>query len=294
MRSMLLMVAAGLLTGAAPAKKLPTPNDVVAGAPASAWRTIAADDLLVMDLANGGRVVVQLAPGFAPVHVANIRALARANYWAGARVYRVQDNYVAQWGQNESDKPWPAGVTAKPPAEYTRPLKGLTITPLGYADPYAPSVGFADGWPVAYSPKAGWADLTHCYGYVGVGRDLSPDTGTGGELYAVIGQAPRHLDRNIAIVGRVIDGIDRLSSLPRGTEALGFYKDKAQYAPIVGLRLASQMPPGERPSYQYMESGSAAFAAYVRVRANRKDDFYIRPAGGVDVCNVQVPVRKKA
>jgi peptidylprolyl isomerase len=294
MRSMLLMVAAGLLTGAAPAKKLPTPNDVVAGAPASAWRTIPADDLLVMDLANGGRVVVQLAPGFAPVHVANIRALARANYWAGATVYRVQDNYVAQWGQNESDKPWPAGVTPKPPAEYTRPLKGLTITPLGYADPYAPSVGFADGWPVAYSPKAGWADLTHCYGYVGVGRDLSPDTGTGGELYAVIGQAPRHLDRNIAIVGRVIDGIDRLSSLPRGTEALGFYKDKAQYAPIVGLRLASQMPPGERPSYQYMESGSAAFAAYVRVRANRKDDFYIRPAGGVDVCNVQVPVRKKA
>ena len=288
MRSMLLMVAAGLLTGAAPAKKLPTPNDVVAGAPASAWRTIPADDLLVMDLANGGRVVVQLAPGFAPVHVANIQALARANYWSGATVYRVQDNYVAQWGQNES------GVTPKPPAEYTRPLKGLAMTPLGYADPYAPSVGFADGWPVAYSPKAGWADLTHCYGYVGVGRDLSPDTGTGGELYAVIGHAPRHLDRNIAIVGRVIDGIDRLSSLPRGTEALGFYKDKAQYTPITRLQLASQMPPGERPSYEYMDTRSAAFVTYVRVRANRKDDFYIRPAGGVDVCNVQVPVRKKA
>jgi peptidylprolyl isomerase len=185
-------------------------------------------------------------------------------------------------------------VTPKPPAEYTRPLKGLAMTPLGYADPYAPSVGFADGWPVAYSPKAGWADLTHCYGYVGVGRDLSPDTGTGGELYAVIGHAPRHLDRNIAIVGRVIDGIDRLSSLPRGTEALGFYKDKAQYAPIARLQLASQMPPGERPSYEYMDTRSAAFVTYVRVRANRKDDFYIRPAGGVDVCNVQVPVRKKA
>ena len=194
----------------------------------------------MIDLANGSRVVVQLAPAFAPVHVANIRALARGNYWAGATVYRVQDNYVAQWGQNDSDKPWPAGVTPKPPAEYTRPLKGLTIKPLGYPDPYAPRVGFADGWPVAYSPKAGWADLTHCYGYVGVGRDLSPDTGTGGELYAVIGHAPRQLDRNIAIVGRVIDGIDKLSSLPRGTEALGFYKDKAQYAPIARLQLAAR------------------------------------------------------
>jgi peptidylprolyl isomerase len=294
MRSMLVMAAAALLTGATPAKKLPTPNDIVAGAPASAWRTIPADDLLVMDLANGGRIIVQLAPLFAPVHVANIQALARANYWAGATVYRVQDNYVAQWGQNESTKPWPAGVTPKPPAEYTRPLKGLAIKPLGYADPYASSVGFADGWPIAYSAKAGWADLTHCYGYVGVGRDLSPDTGTGGELYAVIGHAPRHLDRNIAIVGRVIDGIDRLSSLPRGTEALGFYKDKSQYAPIARLQLASQMQRAERPSYEYMHSASPAFAAYVHLRANRHDDFYIRPAGGVDVCNVQVPVRKKA
>jgi peptidylprolyl isomerase len=294
MRPMLLMAVAALGIGAAPPKKLPTPNDIVAGAPASAWRTIPADDLLVMDLANGGRVVIQLAPEFAPVHVANIRALARANYWAGASVYRVQDNYVAQWGQNESTKPWPAVVTPKPPAEYTRPLKGLTITPLGYADPYAPSAGFADGWPIAYSARARWADLTHCYGYVGVGRDLSPDTGTGGELYAVIGHAPRHLDRNIAIVGRVIDGIDRLSSLTRGTEALGFYKDKAQYAPIARLRLASQIPAGERPAYEYMDTRSATFATYVRVRANRKDDFYIRPAGGVDVCNVQVPVRKRA
>src|SRR2546423_7446379 len=201
MRSMLLMAAAALLVAAAPAKKLLTPNDIVAGAPASAWRTIPADDLLVMDLKGGGRVVIQLAPAFAPVHVANIRALARADYWNGATVYRVQDNYVAQWGQNESSKPWPAGVTAKPPAEYTRPFKGLAITPLAYPDPYAPRVGFADGWPIAYSSKSGWADLTHCYGYVGVGRDLSPDTGTGGELYAVIGHAPRHLDRNIVVVG---------------------------------------------------------------------------------------------
>ena len=294
MRSVLLVTAAALLVGAAPAKKLLTPSDIVAAAPASAWKTIPGDDLLVIDLANGGRVVVQLAPDFAPVHVANIRALARGGYWNGATVYRVQDNYVAQWGQNESDKPWPAGVTAKPPAEYTRPLKGLKITELGSPDPYAPGAGFADGWPIAYNAKAGWADLAHCYASVGVGRDLSPDTGTGGELYAVIGHAPRQLDRNIAVVGRVIDGIDKLSSLPRGTEALGFYKDKAQYVPIARIRLASEMPAPERPSYEYMDSAGATFAEYLKLRKNRHDDFYIQPAGGVDLCNVQVPVRKKA
>lgn len=292
MRSLFLLPLMALVA-AAPSKKLLTPTDIVNQAPATAWRAIPPDQILVMDLANGGRVVIQLARKFAPVHVANIQALARANYWDGATVYRVQDNYVAQWGHNDGTKPWPTGVVAQPPEEYTRPSRGLTVTPLGSPDAYAPGAGFVDGWPVAYDAKAGWADLVHCYGSVGVGRDLSPDTGTGGELYAVIGQAPRQLDRNIAIVGRVIDGIDRLSSLPRGTEALGFYKDKAQYVPIAHIRLASEMPASERPAYEYLDTRSSAFTRYLRVRANRHDDFYIRPAGGVDLCNVQVPVRKK-
>ncbi|QNP45703.1 peptidylprolyl isomerase [Sphingomonas sediminicola] len=293
MRS-LLLVSAALLVAAAPPAKLKAPSEIVAEAPASAWRDINPDNLVVMDLRNGARVVIQLAPEFAPVHVANIRALAKGNWWSGAAIYRVQDNYVVQWGNNESTRPLPPGVIAKPPAEYHRSLKGLSVRPLGYADDYAPSAGFAGGWPIGYDPKTGTANLTHCYGYVGVGRDLSPDTGTGGELYAVIGHAPRHLDRNIAVVGRVIEGIDRLSSLPRGTEALGFYKDESMQVPISAVRLASEIPATERPAYQFMDTGSATFGAYVKARANRKDDFFIRPAGGVDLCNAAVPVRKKS
>jgi len=293
MRSLLLLSVALLLVGAAPPKKkLLTPTHIVNDAPKSAWKTIPADDLVVMDLANGSRVVMQVAPQFAPVHVANIRALARGNYWDGATIYRVQDAYVVQWGQNDSEKGFPAGVIAKPPAEYTRPLKGLTIKALGSPDPYASGAGFVNGWPVAYSPKGNWANLAHCYGSVGVGRDLSPDTGTGGELYAAINPL-RHLDRNIALVGRIIDGMGNLSSLPRGTEALGFYKDKSMYVPIVSVRLASSMPDGQRPTYEYMDTQSPSFAKYLKLRANRHDDFYIRPAGGVDLCNVNPPVRKK-
>lgn len=294
MRSLLLLTAAVMLIGAAPAKpKLLTPNDIVAGAPASAWKTIEPDDLLVMDLANGGRVVVQLAPQFAPVHIANIKALARSNYWDGATVYRVQDNYVAQWGQNETDKPLPAGVAAKPAAEYHRALKGLTVKPLGYPDAYAPRTGYSAGWPIAYDPKAGTANLTHCYGYVGVARDLAPDTGSGAELYAIIGNSARALDRNIAIVGRVVEGIDQLSPLPRGTEALGFYKDPAQRIPITSVKLASELTAADRPAFQQMDVMSATFAKLLRLRANRKDAFYERPAGGVDVCSAPVPVRRK-
>ncbi len=291
MRAGLLILAAGLVAAAAPPKRI-TPNEIVAAAPASAWKAIPADDLLVIDLKSGGRVVIQLAPRFAPVHIANVKALARSGHWQDASVYRVQDNYVAQWGNNKSEKPWPAGVDPTPPAEYSRALKGLDITPLGNADAYAPAAGFADGWPVAYSPKRGWASLAHCYASVGVGRDLSPDTGSGGELYAVIGHGPRQLDRVIAVVGRVVEGIEHLSTLPRGTEALGFYKDKAQYVPIAQVRIAADMPAAGRPAFEVIDTSSAPFSHYLRVRGHRFDDFYFQPALGVDLCNVQVPVRK--
>lgn len=291
MRAWLISVAAVVLAGAAPPKR-PTPNDIVAAAPASAWKAINPDNLLVMDLTSGKRVVIQLAPAFAPIHVANIKALARAGHWSGAAIYRVQDNYVAQWGNGESEKPWPAGVNAKPPAEYTRALSGLSVTPLGSRDPYAPAAGFAEGWPIAYSVKGNWANLAHCYGSVGVGRGLAPDTGTGGELYAVIGHGPRQLDRNIAAVGRVLEGIEHLSTLPRGTEALGFYKDEAQHVPIASIRIAADMPEAERPHFQVMDTKSGTFARYLQVRRGRFDDFYRRPALGVDLCNVIVPVRR--
>lgn len=292
MRTLLVLIASTFLVGAADAPKLLTPNDVIAAAPAGAWRNIPPNELLVLDLKAGGRIVVQLAPQFAPIHVSNIRALAQGQYWDGAAIYRVQDNYVAQWGNNDSDKAFPAGVVAKPPAEYTRALQGLPVQPLGTGDSYAPGAGFSLGWPIAYSAQAGWANLAHCYGAVGVGRDLFPDTGTGGELYAIIGHAPRQLDRNIAVVGRVVEGIERLSSLPRGTEALGFYKERSQDVPIASVRLASQIAPDQRPSFQYMDTASASFAQYLRIRANRKDAFYEQPAGGVDLCNVAVPVRR--
>lgn len=306
-----LLVALGLLgscdQGAAPDPASPReaswrprpiedtvePAETIAAAPASAWRAVDPLNLLIMDLADGGRVAIELAPGFAPVHVANIRAFARAGYWDGSAIYRVQDNYVVQWGVNEGDRPLPGTVSKLPPAEYHRALNGLSVRPLGFPDSYAPMVGHADGWPIGYDPGSGRAWLAHCYAMVGAGRDLSPDTGAGGELYAVIGHAPRHLDRNIATIGRVIEGVERLAARPRGTEALGFYKLRSQDIGISRVRLAADMPAAERPAYEVMKSDGPAFAAYVTGRANRGGDFFDVPAGGVDLCNAPVPVRRK-
>lgn len=281
-----VVLAAPLLGGASPT---PSPSQVVDAAAGTAWRTIASDNLLVIDLAGGPRVVIELAPAFAPVHIASIRSLARAGWWSGASIVRVQDNYVVQWGAADTGRPLPAGVDAHPPAEYDREVGSLAVHPLGYPDPYAATTGYADGWPVASDGRRVW--LTHCYGMVGVGRDMPPDTGNGSELYAVIGQAPRHLDRNIALVGRVIEGMPVLAAMPRGTGNLGFYDNPAQRVPIRQASLAADLPASQRPRYEAMRSDAPAFAAYLAARADRRDAFFIRPAHGVDVCNAPVPIR---
>jgi peptidylprolyl isomerase len=271
------------------------PSEVIAGSSAADWAPIPAEDLLVMDLGDGTRVVIQLAPGFAPVHVANIRAFARGGWWDNATIYRMQDNYVAQWGNGDAKVPLPPGVVRTPPAEYDRPSDSGPVQPHAYPDAYASYVGHYQGWPIAWNDQMRtW--LIHCYGTVGVGRDLAPDTGTGGELYAVIGHGPRHLDRNIANVGRVIEGMPNLSARPRGTGNLGFYQTERgeRPIPITRIRVASDLPEAERPRFEVMRTESETFRRYVTGRANRGGTFFNVPAGGVDICNAPVPVRRRA
>ena len=265
--------------------------DIEATAPPTAWRPVAPDNLLLIDTAKG-RLTIELAPGFAPVHVAAIKALVRAHAFDGGAVTRVQDNYVVQFGTKAAAATAapPATEPVKPelPAEYDLPRKGVAFTPLLYRDAYADEAGFSDGWPVARDAKSTWP--VHCYAMVGVGRGLPPSTGDGSELYAVIGHAPRHLDRNLAVVGRVIDGLPPFAALPRGTEALGFYKTDAEKLPITAAHLASDAT-GD-PRYEVMRTDTPTFAALIEARANRHEPFFARPAGGVDVCNVRIPVRR--
>ena len=293
-RSLLSLALLALSLGGAappPAAGRMSPGQIVDAAPAAAWRTVAPENLLVMELAGGAHVAIELAPDFAPVHVANIRALARAGWFDGGTIERVQDDYVVQWAGADPKRSLPPGVVAHPPAEYERPFAGLGFRPLPSRDAYAAQVGHADGWPVASDGRDAW--LTHCYAMVGVGRDMPPDTGSGSELYAVIGQAPRHLDRNIALVGRVLGGIEAMTALPRGTGDLGFYAEPKQRTPITRVRVAADIPAAERPRYEVMRSDAPAFAAYLDARANRGDAFFVRPAGGVDLCNAPVPVRRR-
>jgi peptidylprolyl isomerase len=288
------VVLAGVLvarsaSGAAPADKhVPSSADVIAAAPAEAWRPIPRENVLRMELADGRAIVIELAPLFAPLHIANVRELVRQKWFDGHAIVRVRDNYVAQWGGPRDDRAVPEGVPVNLPAEYDRPLKGVPFTPLPFPDSYASRVGFVDTWPAAPDSKSVW--LTHCYGTVAVGRVNTPDTGSGIELYAAIGHAPRHLDRNLAVIGRVLEGMEILAALPRGAPPQGNY-EHAQFVPIARIHGFSAGDP-DAPRYEVLRSESRSFAQYVTTRANRQDQFFVRSAGGVDVCNVQVPIRR--
>ncbi|MFO1016011.1 MAG: peptidylprolyl isomerase [Hyphomonadaceae bacterium] len=291
------LVAAGFLaacaSAAAPAADGQTPpvrslQEILDQSPASDWRPVAPENTLYMEL-PGGRVIIELAPEYAPNHAANIRALARAHYFDGAAIVRSQDNYVVQWGRDEGDTTSFGDAQRTLQPEFDRPHAGVTLQRLQDPDSYAREVGFADGFPVAGGNGRTW--LAHCYGMVGAGRGDTADSGNGAELYVVIGQAPRHLDRNVTLVGRVLMGMELLSVMPRGTGALGFYEDTAQRTIIRSVRLVSELPERERLNLETLRTDSGTFRAVVDSRRTRRDPWFLEPTGHINLCNVPLPVR---
>ncbi|HVN44219.1 MAG TPA: peptidylprolyl isomerase [Steroidobacteraceae bacterium] len=293
-----LLACAALLSCAAPlaaapaaatGHRPPTAAEVLASSSAGDWRVLDPQNTLYLELPSG-RVVIELMPQFAPNHVANVLTLARGRYFDGLAIVRSQDNYVVQWGDPDGRKPVGAAHRTLA-AEFERPLRGLSITRLPDADTYAAEVGFVEDFPVAADPATGRAWLVHCYGMVGAGRDTDVDSGGGTELYVVIGQAPRHLDRNVTLLGRVVSGMERLSVTPRGTGPLGRYEHTEQYVPLTSLRVAAEVPPAQRTNLEVLRTDTPTFLAYLEARRNRHEEWFKVPAGHVDVCNVPLPAR---
>jgi peptidylprolyl isomerase len=283
----LAVLVVGLAGGAA--AKPVTVADLLAGSPAEDWRVPDPKDTLYLDLARG-RVVIELASRAAPQHVANIRALAQAHYFDGLAIVRVQDNYVVQWDDPaEHHRPVPAGVHAT--VEFTAAAGADTrFVPLPDRDAYAPQVGFLDGFPAARDPRAHIVWLAHCYGMVGAGRDDPPES-DGTEMYAVIGHAPRQLDRNVALVGRVLKGMELLSSLPRGSGEMGFYLPAEATIPIRSVRIAADVPTAERTPIEVLRTNSATFRAVLDQRRQRHEPWFKFSPDHIDLCNVPLPVR---
>ena len=278
----------GLLTVA---RKPSTVAAVLAASKPEEWRRLDPERTIYMDL-DSGRVVFELSSTFAPRHVENIRALARSGWFDGLSINRVQDNFVTQWGDPDGKKPI-VGAASRLPPEFERAwTPDIAFSALPDGDVFAPEAGFVDGFWAAGDRQAGRIWLAHCYGTLGVGRDTAADSGSGAELYVVIGHAPRQLDRNITVAGRAVSGMELLASLPRGTEALGFYKTAAERTPIRRFRVAADVPVSERTELELLRTDSESFAEVVEARRNRRDEWYKVPAGQIDLCSAPLPVRR--
>lgn len=278
-----LLLAAALQ--ATPAAAPPPPPKAWDAIPAD-WVAIPDDEIMVIVLADKRRVVVRLASALAPEHIANIKALIAARWWDDTSVYRVQENWVTQWGGQE--KPLPPGVVESPAAEFEIPSFAAAAR-MSKSDGYSTASGFtADGWPIATDGARAW--LTHCYGSVGVARDALPKTGSGSELFTPIGQSARRLDRNYTVVGRIVEGMANMSSLPRSEAAMGVYATAAERTAIASVRLASELPATERPQYQYRATANPRFAAYIKSREAPETSTV--PTGAA-VCDLAVGVRRK-
>jgi cyclophilin family peptidyl-prolyl cis-trans isomerase len=265
-----------------------TVADLLAGSPATDWRVPNPDDTLYLELPHG-RVVIELASRLVPQHAANIKALVRAHYFDGLAIIRVQDNYVVQWDDESHHRPMPPNI--RPSVEFTAAADAAVhFQALPDHDLYAAEVGFLDGFPAGRDPRTHTVWLAHCYGMVGAGRD-DPAESTGAELYAVIGNAPRQLDRNVAVVGRVLKGMELLSTLPRGSGEMGFYVASESPVPISSMQVAADVPEAERTPIEVLRTDSATFRSVLDQRRERHEPWFKHNPGAIDLCNVPLPVR---
>ncbi|MBT8080547.1 MAG: peptidylprolyl isomerase [Gammaproteobacteria bacterium] len=284
-----LLLLLGCSDGSSDEKPKTMAGIIDAAGPAD-WREPNPEQTLYM-LLESGTVVFELAPEFAPNTVENVLTLVANRYFDGLSINRVQENYVVQWGDPQAGTPQrrihELGDTLT--AEFYRDAQGLDFVTLESRDAYAEQVGFVSGFPAGNDGSRAW--LTHCYAMLGVGRDIAADSGNGTELYVVIGHAPRHLDRNVTLIGRVIHGMELLTTLPRGGAQLGFYETAGERVPIQAIRMASDVPESQRIPVELLRTDTPTFQNLVESRRNRQEEWFVDPAGRIGICNVPLPAR---
>lgn len=178
---------------------------------ANKWYKVPTKHIVTLET-HYGDVVIALNPALAPHHVKRFRKLIKRDFYQQQYFYRVVDGFVAQGGSNESHTP--SQGTDKLKAEFVTPLSSSAVV-IEENDMFAPATGFLNGFPVGIDSARNEMWALHCPGTVAFARNSEKDTAST-EFYIVIGQAPRHLDRNMSVIGRVLEGMEVLQQLPRG------------------------------------------------------------------------------
>ncbi|WP_375206746.1 peptidylprolyl isomerase [Hyphococcus sp.] len=260
------------------------PGQIISESAPEDWRALDPENLLVLQL-DRGRVTIALSEQLAQGHVAQMKALARDGFYDGLSFYRVIDGFVAQGGDVFETR---EVVSAAPsiPAEFEDPLTAeMSLTPLKDVDGYASQVGFLDSEPVGVEGETIWK--LHCTGAVAMARNNERDSG-GTEFYITL-QPQRYLDRNLTVFGNVVEGMELVQQLRRVAPPETEEDDRGEE--IVSMRVAADLPEGERPRLEILRADTQTFADLVESRRNRPEEFFYYRPDHVDVCAVNMPVR---
>ncbi len=263
------------------------PGQIVAESAPEDWRALDPENLLVIEL-ESGRVVVALSEHLAQGHTAQLKTLAREGFYDGLNFYRVIDGFVAQGGDVFETREVTNAATSIT-AEFDEPLTDeMAFTPIKDVDGYAAKVGFVDSEPVGVDGDTVWK--LHCTGAMAMARGNEKDTG-GTEFYITL-QPQRYLDRNLTVFGNVVEGIEHVQALRRVAPPESEDDDMGEE--IISVRVAADLPEGERPMLEILRSDKQTFAEYVESRRNRPEEFFYFRPDHVDICALSIPVRSIA
>jgi peptidylprolyl isomerase len=288
-----IAIAAALVAGPAltqevggPPPPPPAPAPVETAIAASEWRPVPAENLLVIDTTRG-RILVELTPEAAPLHVARIKLLARRGFYDNVAWHRVIDWFMAQTGDplgnGEGQSPYPDLA-----AEFTfRRDPAMPFAPV--AEPAGARIGFLHSLPVQTQPDAAFA-LTgdgkvhgwglYCPGVAGMARDEGNDTAN--SQFFLMRQAYPALDKRYTIWGTTVSGLEVVRSLRVGDGDNGMVT--AEPDRMTRVRVAADIAEAERPAVQVLATDSPRFRAMVdETRTSRGADF--------SVCDLTLPVQ---
>jgi peptidylprolyl isomerase len=258
------------------------------------WRKVEPSNSVLLTLPHG-KVVIELAPQFAPKHAKQFIDLTKKGFYDGTKFYRVIDGFVAQAGPEDGSVKDKSVPLLAMEAEL-QVNKNWSFTPVQKQDLFATQTGFKDSFAIALQVKEEsdynkvW--LTHCPGTLAMARDNQADSASS-HFYFVIGQAPRYLDGIMTIFGRVIYGMQHIQATQRtevvaGDDAIA----PSDFTKIMSMQLMSDVAKKNQIHLEVENTDSAAFLERLSKRRNRDNVFfYKKPPPVLDVC--QIPIRSR-
>lgn len=145
------------------------------------------ENVLVIEIAGEttGTIEILMRPDVAPLHVAQIKALARAGAYDGVAFHRVIDNFMAQTGDVQF------GLLE----DYDYRMAGRGASEL-------------EDIPAEFS------DLAYVEGIVGMARSNDPDSAN--SQFFIMFTEYASLNGAYTVIGRVISGMDVVHAIKKG------------------------------------------------------------------------------